>query len=253
MSRCDEILERLDDAVDGRLGPELTAHLADCPRCRDLVVVAAGARPDGAAFAGITAPPGLVARLKRLPRLSSACERAQELIGAALDGTASPRERSELLEHLHTCSACRAAWESLATLREVGAAVRLGDRFKAALALSPRTSLALRRRRRFFDLRLATAAAYLLAALSVAAAGNPGAIARAGTEGMEKATFFAKAAVENRIGAYKDKAWHSALAVVAWAGETLDDARTLARRMFGGDANPAASDDVVPDENGGAR
>ena len=48
-----------------------------------------------------------------------------------------------------------------------------------------------------------------------------------------------------------DKAKRSALEVAGWVGEVFDDARTLARRMFGQDANPAASDDVVPDENGG--
>ena len=251
MNRCTWVLDRLEDAVSGALDRDVAAHLEACPDCRALVDAAAGPRINGGLLAQVNAPAGLVERLKRLPRLAAGCERAQELIVVALDDEISSAERSELLDHLHVCPGCRASWEAFATLREVGAATRVPGRFRAALAIHPRNNLTLRRRRKFFDLRLATAAAYLLAALSVAAAGNPGAIARAGTSQMEKATFYAKAAVENRIDSYADKAKRSVLEVAGWAGEIFDDARTLARRMFGKDANPAAADDVVPDENGG--
>jgi len=253
MTRCTWVLDRLEDTVVGALDRDVTSHLEVCSDCRELVEAATAARSNGGLFAGVKAPQALVDRLKRLPRLAAGCEHAQELIALALDDEISAGERSELLDHMHVCPACRATWDAFATLREVGAATRVPERFRAALAIPPRHNLTLRRRRKFFDLRLATAAAYLLAALSVAAAGNPGAIARAGTSQMEKATFYAKAAVENRLDSYADKAKRSALEVAGWVGEVVDDARTLARRMFGKDANPAASDDVVPDENGGNR
>lgn len=251
MNRCSWVLDRLEDAVTGTLDGDVVAHLEQCSDCRDLVEAAAAPRVSGGLLAHFRAPEGLLERLKRLPRLAAGCERAQELIVLALDEEIAAPERTELLDHLHHCPSCRASWDAFATLREVGAATRASERFRAVLSVHPRNNLALRRRRKFFDLRLATAAAYLLAALSVAAAGDPGAIARAGTSQMEKATFYAKAAVENRIGSYGEKAKHTALEVAGWVGEVFDDARTLARRMFGGDANPAASDDVVPDENGG--
>lgn len=253
MSRCTWVLDRLEDTVVGALDSDVAVHLEECSDCRELVEAATAARSNGGLFAGIKAPAALVDRLKRLPRLAAGCERAQKLIVLALDDEISAGERSELLGHMHECPACRSTWDAFATLREVGAATRVPERFRAALAIHPRNNLTLRRKRKFFDLRLATAAAYLLAALSVAAAGNPGDIARAGTEQMEKATFYAKAAVENRIDSYADKAKHSALQVAGWFGDAFDDARTLARRMFGKDANPAASADVVPDENGGTR
>jgi predicted anti-sigma-YlaC factor YlaD len=254
MTDCEKLRARLDDAVDGRLDAALTAHLARCPDCREMVERATIPSRIDAPLRGLKAPTALVARLKRLPRLDQACEQAQTLAALALEGEIEASERDRLIAHLHDCRACRAAWDAVATLREVGSSCRANRQMLAALAMNPRRSLVIRRRLRFFDLRLATAAAYLLAALTVALAGNPVTLAREGGEKVGKATFFAAAAVENRADAYGERIKENVAGFIGWVENTAQDGWTAAKRLFGTrDANQPANNDVVSGENGGSR
>jgi predicted anti-sigma-YlaC factor YlaD len=253
MSDCEKLRDRLDDAVDGHLDATLAAHLAACPDCQAAVeramVLTRGDNP----LRAMKAPTALVARLKALPRLAPPCEEAQSLVARAFEGDIEATDRDGLVAHLHDCSACRAAWEAVATLREVGAACRASRRTRAALAIDPRRSIVIRRRLRFFDLRLATAAAYLLAALTVALAGNPVTLAREGGEKVGKATFYATAAVENRADAYGERLKESALGVIGWAENMARDGWATVTQLLGRrNANQPAKNDVVPRENGGS-
>jgi hypothetical protein len=216
MSACDELLERLEEAVAGALPPALAEHVRSCPRCQAEIAHVECASPGRASLPAIHAPKALVARLKAIPRLAPNCEKAVELIGMALDGEIADEARGSLLEHLHHCPRCQAAWEALATLREVSAQIRAPRRLRAAVALPPRNRLELRRRRPVFDMRLATAAAYLLAAATIVLVSNPATVARASSATMERAGIYAKAAVENRFSAYSHRVQDTILAGVGW-------------------------------------
>jgi len=199
MRSCDELLAFLETGDPDRLPAALERHVADCETCREALDRFRGLAEGAAALARVRAPQELLERLRRMPRLPAECERAQELLGGALDSELAEAGRRELMSHLHGCPGCRGAWEAFATLREVGRDTRVRPRLRAVAALPPRQRIEGRRRLAFFDLRLATAAAYLLAALTVMLAGNPASLARATGVGVDRATFYARAAVENRL------------------------------------------------------
>jgi len=247
MSDCEAILDRLDAALAGTLPPELAAHLEGCPSCRMGVERARGLDEGGRVLQAVKAPEALRQRLKALPRLNPACEQAVDSMGAALDGEIAEERRTELVGHLHACPACRAVWESFATLREVGGGTRASARFRAALALPPRQRIDLRRRqKRFFDLRLATAAAYILAAATVVLLSNPATVARASNEGMDKAAVYAKAAVENRVSSYSERIKDALVSAEGWARDRALDVWSSARGIFGSKhANQKAPSGVV--------
>ena len=254
MSTCDRVLERLDDALAGTLPAELSAHVAGCAACRDAVerarLVAGAPGPLG----GLRAPDSLVSRIAAMPRLALGCERVVEGFDDALDGRLEGAERRAFVDHLRSCPACQAGWEAFATLRQVGAATRVADDRLAALAVHPSARLDVRRRKKLVDLRLATAAAYLVAALTVMLIGNPGTIARAGTAHMELATRYARAAVENRYDAYKAKITETAAATLSWAKTEASDLwQTIEKTFSRQHKNPPAAPHVVPDDSGGSR
>lgn len=253
MSRCDDVLDRLDDALAGALDDSLARHVAECPVCQQAIAAARGAA-NGTRPVVSRAPAGLVALIKRMPRFAPECEAAQEALQRALDGESDAADRTALMSHLHTCAICRGTWEACATVREVGALTRPPTRLRAAIAIHPSHNIATRRRRRFLDLRLATAAAYLFAALTVALAGNPTTLAREGTARVEKASFYARAAVTNRLDALASRAREAAAAGVGWVEEQAHDGWTVVRRLFArNDENSKPNNRVVPGENGGSR
>jgi predicted anti-sigma-YlaC factor YlaD len=253
MKECDDVLEHLEGLVSGGLpDPELAAHLEQCSSCLELLRRARATGEGGQMLHQVRAPEALKQSLKRMARLPQRCERAVQLIGAALDGEADDAGRDELLEHLHECPACRATWEALATLREVGSLVRVSGRTRARLQLHPRQHVSVRRERRVFDLRLATAAAYLLAALTVFLVGNPAQVARASNTQMEKAAVYTRAAVENRVAAYSREVWGHVVAVEGWAEGKAKAVWESTRRLVTGlRENPKRSGDVVTDGKGG--
>lgn len=252
MNPCDALLDRLDAALSGALPAELADHLEGCSTCQLAVERARGLAEGGRTLLSARAPEALKQRLKSLARLNPACEQAIDSMGAALDGEIPEDERAQLIEHLHACPACMAVWESFATLREVGGGTRVSPRFRAALALPPRQWIELRRRqRRFFDLRLATAAAYLLAAVTVVLISNPATVARASSEGMDKAAVYARAAVQNRVSSYSERIKDALVSTEGWARERALDAWDSARAIFGGKrANPKTGGRVVESGKG---
>ncbi len=247
MSPCDEILDRLDAALAGNLPPEDAAHVAGCSSCQLAIERARGLSEGGRMLQAVQAPEGLKQRIKALARLQPACEQAIDLMGAALDGEIAEERRAQLVEHLHACPPCLAVWESFATMREVGGATRVSPRLRAALALPPRQHIELRRRtRKIFDLRLATAAAYFLAAATVVLLSNPATVARASNEGMDRAAVYAKAAVENRVSSYTERVRDALASAEGWARDRALDVWSSARGIFGGKhANPKAASGVV--------
>ncbi|HVN76194.1 MAG TPA: zf-HC2 domain-containing protein [Thermoanaerobaculaceae bacterium] len=253
MTPCDELLERLDAAVGDALPAELAEHVAGCSACTLAVERARGLAEGGLTIKAVRAPEALKDRLKSLTRLQPACEQAIDLVGAALDGEVSEDQRSRLVEHLRACPSCRATWEAFATLRETGAGTRASARLRAALALPPRQRLELRRRqKRFFDLRLATAAAYLLAALTVVLVSNPATVARASSQGLDRVAVYAQAAVENRVSSYAGRVMDALRSAEGWAIDRAGEIWTSVRGVFGGShANQDAPARVVEGGKGG--
>lgn len=252
MTLCDRLRENLEAAVAGELGGDLRQHLESCADCQATVRRAGQSGEGGAMLRPLRAPAELRARLKAMTRLPASCEPAVERFGAALRGELDASEQTELLAHLRTCRACQGSWEALATLREVGSLTRLAEPARAAMAVHPTLRIAVRRQARTFDLRLATAAAYLFAALTVLLVGNPTQIARAGNVPIEKAAIYTRAVVENRFESYSRRVRESTIEARIWAGEAATNAWTALQGLIGSQPeNPKPSGDVVPDGNGG--
>jgi hypothetical protein len=252
MRPCDELLDHLDDAVAGTLPPLLAEHVRTCAECQLELAQALAGSPAAAALPEIRAPKTLVARLKAIPRLAPECDAAMELMTAALDGEIDAEARTRLLDHLHRCPRCLVAWEAFATLREVGAHIRAPRGLCAAIAVPPRHRLELRRRRPVFDMRLATAAAYLLAAATIVLVSNPATVARASSSTMERAGIYARAAVENRFSAYSRRVQETVLAGAGWLRQHGSEALTRGRELLGlHRENPKAGKPVEPSGQGG--
>jgi predicted anti-sigma-YlaC factor YlaD len=248
MKPCETLLNDLDAALAGTLPAELAEHLAGCPECQLAVERSRGLAEGGRAFRSLHAPAPLKQRIKAMPRLAPACEQAIELLGVALEGELSDDGRATLMGHIHDCAVCKAVWEAFATLREVGGSVRTPGRLRAAIAVPPTRRLETRRRIRFFDLRLATAAAYLIAALTVTLLSNPATLARASSERMDQAATYATAAVQNRFSSYSHRAMESLVATEGWVRDHAVKAWEVAKTFVGGkQENPRAGGSVSKD------
>ncbi len=249
MSPCELILDHLEAAVADELPEELARHLEGCTECQRAVAQARGLTEGERFLAAVTAPDSLKRRVKSLSRLAPACEGAIEMLGAALDGELAEDARNSLLEHMHACPACQAAWEAFATLHEVGGNTRPPARLRVALALSPRSRVEARRRpRRLFDLRLATAAAYLLAAVTVMLLSNPETVARESTHQLDRAAVYASAAVENRVQSYSERVAGAFADAEGWVRDRAQGAWRVARSIFAGKGeNQKHSNAVVRD------
>jgi predicted anti-sigma-YlaC factor YlaD len=249
MKPCEALLDELDAVVAGTLPEELARHLADCPDCQLAVERVRSLSESERVVGSVRAPESLRQGIKRLPRLPLACEQAIERMGAALEGGLPAEERNALMEHMHFCQSCQAVWEAFATLRDVGASTRAPGRLKAALVLPPRQHLEARQRRgRFFDLRLATAAAYLVAALTVMMLSNPATVARESTGRMNLAATYATAVVQNRFESYSQRVADAAAGAQGWVREHAQQAWRKVRLVFGGkSANSQGKKTVVRD------
>lgn len=256
MSRCAQIAAWLEAGGKGEVPPRLASHAEQCDACAAALDRAAGLGDGAARVRALHAPAELVQRLKALPLVAPACERAIEGIFSAMDGDLAAPDRPELLAHLRGCESCRRVWEAFATLRELGQRTVVGPRLRARLALHPSRHVSIRRQHRFFDLRLATAAAYLLAATTVLLVGDPGRVARASNAQMDRASVYARAAVENRFYSYSRRALASLSIAEGWTSGHAEKLWKGVRGMFGGGhsaaANPKAAADVVKGGNGGS-
>ncbi len=252
MTQCDLVLERLDEAVAGTLEPELAAHLAACPTCRAAVERARTLAESAGLVGRLRAPGTLVARLKTLPRLAPECEQALLLIDAVFAGELEERERAVFLDHVDQCPRCQACWEAAATLREVGLGTAAPPQLRARARVLPSRRARGPSRRAVFDLRLATAAAYLLAAVSVVMAGDPARLARASSEEFDRARLYAQAVVANRLQACTDTVLQWGETLRSRAGELVGEAWEAVRELVGPrQANRAAAAAVRESGNGG--
>ena len=243
MNACDRVMERLRDAVAGTLPPDLSAHVATCAECTRAIEKFRSLGEASKVFAGLTAPPDLVARIKSMPRFPAACDVVLDRFSEALEGTLSADETDTFLDHLQVCNRCREVWEAMATLREVGRATVAPASLRDAAATPPWQRVHLRRRRTFLpDLKLATAAAYLLASLAVFLLGNPASLAREGSAGVERVSRFARAAVENRIDSLADRLQKRAVTARDWVLETAQETWNEVEGWFS--ENPEPKNDV---------
>lgn len=195
MTTCLELLRWLE-AEGGELPPELSAHAASCPACQTLVAAWPELRAAGQTVRNLKAPANLVGKLSAMPRLSVPCERACLAMGAVLDGEATPETRQALMDHLAQCPQCRAVWDSLAAVKQVGAATSAPARLLARLAAVPLPRLATRKERRW---RLAAAAVYILAGTVFLASGTTDIASRKASGRIADAFFYGRAAVTNRV------------------------------------------------------
>ncbi|MGE5236470.1 MAG: zf-HC2 domain-containing protein [Acidobacteriota bacterium] len=253
MNPCDDLLRHVEEHGGGPLPPSLAEHAETCPACREALARLDGLTRASGVMDRVRAPATLLAALKSMSRLAPACERAQELLCAALDGQIEGEGRQELLAHLHTCSPCQATWGAFATLREVGTQAVAGQALRARLSLHPRRNVTVRsRRKRLFDLRLATAAAYIVAAASIVLVSNPVTLARASNNGLETARLYTKAAVENRVASLTRRGREALVSAEGWLKSEALDVWRQARGLFGSPAaNQPSGNRVVPGGDGG--
>lgn len=195
MTACLELLRLLEEGHT-ELPPELAAHVADCPACSTLMAAWPAVAGAGQTVRRLQAPPSLVAKLVALPRLPLSCEQACEATSAVLHGEATEEQRKALVEHLGRCPACRAAWDVLATLKQVGEATRAPVRLLPQLAALPLPRVETERGRRW---RLAAAAVYILAGTIFLASGSGDVVSREALGKISDAFFYGKAAVTNRV------------------------------------------------------
>ena len=254
MTDCRDVLNALESRSGGPLPEDLARHLDGCSSCRLAAERRWGLAEGARLLQGVQASPELIARLKTLTRLNPACEEAVALLEDALAGSLDGASRSRFLGHLHHCAGCRNAWESLATLRQVGRATAAPPRLRANLAIHPTLRVAVRRRSRWIpDLRLAAAAAYVLAGLTVLLAGSP--VGWSWLEGsrVERTAFFARAAVENRITWLSRQAQEHLAVAGDRALGAAEDLAERARRVFADQPeNPAPPSRVTEGGNGGS-
>ncbi len=243
MNACDRVMERLREAVAGTLPPDLSEHVATCAECTRAIEKFRSLGEASKVFAALTAPADLVARIKSMPRFPAACDVVLDRFSDALEGTLTADEADAFLDHLQGCTRCREVWEAMATLREVGQATAMPGPLRAAAAMPPWQRVHLRRRRTFLpDLKLATAAAYLLASLAVFLLGNPASLAREGSAGVERVSRFARAAVENRIDSLADRLQRRAVTARDWVLETAQETWNEVEGWFS--ENPEPKNDV---------
>ncbi len=254
MTDCDLVLARLAGDGAAELHAQLAEHARSCPSCREALSRAEGLAEGASVVAESSAPPALLERLKTMRRLPAACEGAQEWIAEALDGSLDEAGRGALLEHLRACPGCQASWEAFATLREVGALTGVRAPVRARLALHPTRHVGTRRRGVVFDLRLATAAAYLVAAASIVLIGNPATVARASNVGLEKASLYTRAAVENRVESWMRQGQEALVVAGSWVGNQAEKGWRSVRGLVRKEpANQTAPSSVVPGEDGGSK
>lgn len=234
MSRCEKLRARLGEAVADELSEELREHLPGCPACREALARHAAVREAAQVLATTAPPPALLERLHALPRFAAPCENALDLLGDALAGMLPVAERSAFLRHLQECGSCRATWEALATLREVGRASEAPPRLRAAAALPPRQLLAVRRRHGVFDVRLAVAAAYLFAALTVLLAGGPAKLTDTGGARIAAVATYGRAAVANRLASYSWRVREQVSSASGWVSATVSEAWQQLAALFSG-------------------
>lgn len=232
MSGCDHFLEKLDSYLEGEATPIETVtieeHLRSCATCRvtagdlrqvldDLRMVGETLRPDA----------HLEHELGTNP-----CRRWLGLLFSAVDREITPENLDRLLGHLDHCKPCRAAWQDLTLMHQVGAALtppaHLLERCFRPRRARPRTTVLGR--------RFATAAAYVMAVLTSLAIGNPVTMARndaSTTVQRVTETFSAEISTvaEEGRGEARVMLWR----VWQWTRETVDDLRSLAERLAPGD------------------
>lgn len=195
MTPCLALLRWLETG-GGELPPELAAHVAACPSCQTLVAAWPELRAAGQTVRHLEAPAELVAKVAAMPRLPVPCERACLAMGHVLDGEATPEARQALMDHLAQCPQCRAVWDSLAAVKQVGAATRAPASLLSRLAAVPLPRLATRKERRW---RLAAAAVYILAGTVFFASGTTEMTSRKASGRIAEAFFYGRAAVTNRV------------------------------------------------------
>jgi hypothetical protein len=253
MSLCDDLLVHIEERAGEPLPDHLAGHAASCETCRTamerLECLAAGAN----VLAHVEAPTRLVDALKAMPRIAPSCERVVELLSRALDDEIDDEERQQLLAHLHECGSCRAVWGAFATLREIGSHTVVRSALESRLAIHPSRRIARERpRRKVFDLRLATAAAYLVAAATIVLVSNPATLARASNNGLETATLYTRAAVENRLASLERRGQDALATAEGWLKSQAAEAWQQARSLFlSHAANQPSGKRVVPGGDGG--
>ncbi|MFN3414436.1 MAG: anti-sigma factor family protein, partial [Thermoanaerobaculum sp.] len=140
---------------------------------------------------------------------------------AVLDGEASQEQRTALLDHLAQCPACRATWDALATVKQVGEVTRAAQGLLPRLAAIPLPRIESKGKR----WRLAAAAVYILAGTIFLSLGNSEVISREAVGKVSDAFFYGRAAVTNRLRRAEKE-------VKAWLSQTQKLARdSLSKAM----------------------
>jgi hypothetical protein len=209
-------LERL--FVAGAPEIEAAAHRRTCGECARL-----GADLDrGTAYATGLKPPAWSPTLRQsllaIPRQTVACDAADEMLAALLEGELPDADEARLRAHLGRCGGCAAAAGALVAMRDLAAPEPpewLATRLAAARPPKKKSFW-----RSAFSGRMGVAYAYAAAVLVMVLGLNPTAVVRkAGFaslgESTRSAVLVAQSSVGDRLGAFQERALR---ALAVWKG-----------------------------------
>ncbi len=246
MTLCLEVLQHLETG-SGSLPAHLAEHAATCSSCLTLLASWPQVEAAGQAVRRAVAPHSLVQKLVTIPRLPLACEQVVASFGEVLDGEASPANRKRVAEHVQSCDTCRASWEALATLKQVGQQTRASGPLlpKLAAVALPRLAPAARRT------RLAAAALYIVAGTLVLFSGNREWLGRELNQKLETTFFYGRAVVENRLRWVEKQAQAALHRTQHLARQSLSQAFEFWRQTLGGSENRKEQKPVPSNEEEG--
>ncbi len=174
MAPCEEIRELLGQLLEGGLDDAAAAavgeHLERCEECSELRDTLARIEDTVAPLRDLEPPAHLASDIAASP-----CRRWLGLLFSAVDREITQPNLDRLLPHLESCPSCRAAWNDLTLIHQVGDAM-VPPRGLLERCITVRR--AIHRLRPVLSRRAIVAAAYAVAVLASLTVGNPVSIAR---------------------------------------------------------------------------
>jgi len=175
VTRCDDVRTLFSAYLEGGLADAEIArveeHVAACSSCSGLLEALRTVLAAGADLEGLEPPQAVASAVSASP-----CAHWLTLLYRAVDHELVPEALATLLNHLEACESCRAAWDDIALIRQVGSALEPPAQLVAKCRTAPFRRF--RTPRRVMGVRTATAAAYLLAIATTLMVGNPVTLAR---------------------------------------------------------------------------
>ncbi len=243
MLSCTDARELLGLLLDGELEEPIACeardHLAECEDCAGLYEAMAQVAQSGAWLAAVQPPEALAADLQASP-----CRRWLGLLFQAVDREISQPNLERLLSHMESCPSCLATWQDLTLIHQVSEAMEPPP-YLLKHCVAAREGR--RRTRPILSRRMATAAAYVLAALTSVIIGNPVTLARNPT--VERVAQAVTAEVAEAADQGRGEARMMLWRAWKWGESRLEAVRGLLTKDAENDTE--TSDDTTPVQDQG--